>query len=690
MGLMGNNSIFDFSLKNFTNPATVPELLKDGEFNSGSPWIIGPDIDNPNNNSLSYHDGLMDWNPADGVHNYLSIGQQVPVVAGKSYLITIVVESGATRTDGINTFRTLNVRLAQGAINGGSGGTFRSITMPATGWAAGQAFTFEVAATVSNPFFAVNTSMALKLRSVSLKELPDNACMKYSVTDAGQGLRGHNYREWRNFKIAGRPDQASLVEGIVFDTIVSAFSSRVGFYNVDVSDGVGRGLLFKNRFYLGFFVGCRVVCTEACIETMAGAADAGENIAFIHGNLGGGKAGIVNRGMSIRLISTSIDFTQQFYTGVGNLEAVTCWFETNANSDPSKYYLDITEGTANFFGGLIQIDGSTVPVLDTPFRVAPRCTLDFDGTRFYNCNGTTDAWVSGGGRVAFGAGIVPFALNCPTIKQRDARHSRWGYGGLFEGPNIEIPCWVDSAAPGVKRTDARNIGFVTYNQRTATLARGSPVLTNLSSTQGLAIGHEVTGPGIQPGSLIRSIDSASQVTMTQPANGVLQQTVTFVTPSFGGLGMDISKAQARTGTQSLRLFRSGVGSGTSSLAYVAMPVRPGRKIGTEFWWKVPPVGSADFPVYFDSFFAALTDRGPDQAPLVSQVTEFATDQPKKISSSAGQDWTRFFYNTMQNNLSAGHDGWAPEWATHAIVRINLVNVPSGFEMFIDDAYGSEY
>src|SRR5262245_50678948 len=53
--------------------------------------------------------------------------------------------------------------------------------------------------------------------------------------------------------------------------------------------------------------------------------------------------------------------------------------------------------------------------------------------------------------------------------------------------------------------------------QTGTLAFGSPVVTGLGSTAALILGQQVAGLGIPPGTLVASIDSPAQVTLTAPA-----------------------------------------------------------------------------------------------------------------------------------------------------------------------------
>jgi hypothetical protein len=55
---------------------------------------------------------------------------------------------------------------------------------------------------------------------------------------------------------------------------------------------------------------------------------------------------------------------------------------------------------------------------------------------------------------------------------------------------------------------------------TAATALNSPILTGVSSEVNLADGVPVSGPGIPPNTYVLSVDSGSQVTLTNPANAV--------------------------------------------------------------------------------------------------------------------------------------------------------------------------
>jgi hypothetical protein len=184
----------------------------------------------------------------------------------------------------------------------------------------------------------------------------------------GGTLRGHNQREFRNFKLSGRAGSGPNVDAVMFDTPSYAGGgdvgqhSRVNWYNFDISDNVGRGLIFQNRTYLSNFFGFRIVTSEACVDTIRG-TDAGENITFFGGNLGGGKIAVRNRvGYMLRFIDTSMDFCQQFLVG-HSMILTNCWLENSATDGSGTFTGTIEPGSnriTNFAFGDWTTIGATI------------------------------------------------------------------------------------------------------------------------------------------------------------------------------------------------------------------------------------------------------------------------------------------------------------------------------------------
>lgn len=768
-GLRGNGAVLDFRLKAFVDPNAQAELLSDAGFDSGSPWI------STSNTTLQpvYTASDLVFQPAAGTYEYLEVGQRITCAAGQALTVTITVDEISTVYVGPNTFRSVGFSLraptgstpagsiATGANVGTIGGCSNQDTIYATAKAAGlpAVYTFSITPTVANPYLRVQGNSGLRLGGISIKPVPENHCMliRTPATTAGGQLRGHNYRELENFKIAGRSDQGAFVDGILFDTPSAGLSSRAQMRNVDISDGMGRGLVFANRTYLNTFINMRVVTAKACVETLTGSADAGENISFFGGNFGGGECGIRNPGgMDIRLFGTSIDFSRQWIVG-GNIKLIGGHLEMNAPTVAGYPMIDAT-GDVNIRTTSIIVDGSTVPVLDTPFRVGAGAILDIEATVPYNLGGTSGALCSGAGRFRWrgwgGANKV-----IPAIAKRDADHSILGTGGSFDDAAITIPAWMP-AATGQQKIDRYTVGLappfavvgdVTQGERAiintavvpngliinaaltsaeaapgtriaaiqttgalfnGTTSVGSNVITTVTPqpTYSVIANRYVTGPGIPPGARVLSYNSnsitldklcsaaatitlstARVVILSQPWNGptAAQVSVAGVLDQTARETMALSTDAFRSGTQSLKLAKVGSGP-TSWLAHIAVPIEADRAIGAEWWYKIPAgLGTGVTAVYFTTSFVHL--QHAEDAMQVPQIGQqlFISDLPQSgIDLATGRDWTLMSSSTNRVDPSTSHDGYAPAWATHFLITVNLFNTPNGFVMYLDDLHAN--
>lgn len=763
-GLIGNGATLDFGLKTFTDLATNPNLILNGTFASGGTnWTVSA------NNTLApdYSGGNLTWaGSTTSTYNYLEVGQQIIAPAGSTIRFTMKVNSISTVTYGPNTFRSLlvsmrnNTGTAAGSIGGGgnaASGASYTISNTASNYVPGGTYTYDFIITTANPYLRIQSNSPLSLDDVVIKVVPDNACILIRSINAGQGLRGHNYREFRDFKVAGNSTYTDLVDAIVFDTPTSGFSSRVNFYNVDVSDGVGRGLVFQNRLYLANFYSCRIVTSQACIDTLEGAADAGENIAFFGGNVGGGQIGVRNRGMAIRFFGTSIDFSRQWYVGTGSFYMRGGWLETNPPTTAGEYLIDVTGGMVDI-EGLVQVDGSTTPVLDAPFRVGAGARLKIAALGPYNLHGTSEALCVGAGRFEF-IGQLGAGKEIEGITKRDSLHNILGNGGSFEDPVISIPFWLTagtnqqqidkytvglavtttitgdyaqgekvivntSTAPtstilGAKVTSAGVpdgtyvVGYQTSGSFTGTTAIGSNVITSVSPAPTSSVNNNkyISGAGIPVGAKIISYsNSGSTVTLdkacTAAATGVTVSlgnililsnpyltasattaTITLLPSTTAKMTATISTDYAHSGTQSLKLAKTGSGS-TPWSATIAIPIDPDRAVGAEWWYKIPGGLTGTTAIYFQSKFGRISGTGSTGIPVLSvSDTQFISDLPQTaIDIVAGRDWTKLSTSTNRVDGSSDHDGYSPTWATHLIITLNLASVPNNFVMYLDDIH----
>lgn len=697
--LLGNSAIFNFSGKSFTDPATSPELATNAGFDSSAGWIAS------GNTTLApvFEGSQLRFTPPEGVNNYLEIGQLVVAPTGSRIRVTMEVGEIVSHTVGQSTFRDVGISFrkntgsAAGSIAAGgqAGGSTWFFGNNASDYAPGAVVTRDFVVTEANPYVRIQTNAVIKLNSFSVKVIPNNVCILCRVPEASQGgmLRGHNYREWRNLKMVGKPGEATFVELVYFDTPVYPVGdlgqqSRVNWYNIDISDGVGKALIFNNRTYLSNFFGCRFVCAEACVETIPGSHDAGENIAFFGGNLGGGKIGILNRGgFEIGLFGTSIDFSRQWYVGGGDFYMSGCHLETNAPTVAGYPLIDVTGGLTQIRGTKLQVNGSTVPVLTAPFRVAAGGFLDIESKTPYNLHGTTDALCEGDGRFRFVA-AGGLGKEMDAVGKRDDRHNRLGAGGRFQGSSITVNTWISGGA------QQRNVGrykveYPTGSSFAGTVARGSNLITGVTATP--QVGWVITLPGFPAGTTVSGFNATTQtVTVTsafQSAGGLKDVTFEFASPASAV--MELSTAQHRSGAQSLRIAK-GANVGSSTLiANFAIPITPPHAAGAEWWWKIPPAGSGTTAIYFQTSLVRLTNDG-GVIPIISD-SEFVSDLPQTgINRSVGSDWSRLTSSTLRVPIDAAHDGHLAWGATHFLIALNLTSTPSSFEIFIADMHGTEF
>lgn len=625
--LDGNSAQIGWDLKTFTNPATVPNLVvSDPGFDTGNGWIKSAN-DKQNAESLTY-DGAVRVKQPDGDHLYYERGQQLIVPAGQLMTITITMLSVVKNTVGSNTYHDVLFTLrnpgtaatsAASAIGSGLPVHSASFTIDDrdADYAPGKVYTWTVTSSVANPYLRIQSDASFELDSVVAQIVPDNVCMLVRVPPSSQGgnLRGHNQREFRNFKLSGRDDQSAFVDAVLFDTPKYATNdlgqhSRVNWYNFDISDGIGRGLIFQNRTYLSNFHGFRIVCDVCSVDTIAG-FDAGENISFVAGNMGGGQMGIRNlAGYALRLVNVSIDFTQQWVVG----KYVTmegCWLENNAASGkdtfsgnmapgsnvisngkewtpgqplgatisgpgipagttcisrrrtrvtPSElweytlsaantntvavsgevfsyYHLTVTKplidvtagGKVHIRNTLIQQDGNTASRLESPFRVAADGFLDIEANTAYNLDGRAGCLCVGDGRFSFRIVGTGVNRNVEGINKRDDEHNILGSDGRFEASGINIPAFLAATGSGQRRPDRNTVVLNGTGSFTGTLARGSAIVTGLTSSPNSGfLNRELTESTTPAGTIV--VDYQIEGTTFTGTATVGSNVITGVTP----------------------------------------------------------------------------------------------------------------------------------------------------------------
>lgn len=612
--LVGNAAILDFSGKAFSDPAAQSNLTAGKDMNAADAqyWLAGS-----SETQAPTFNGSMVHAPADGVNKFMERGQRLTIPTGSTVRVTIVLAYLRSHTVGPNTYRDIAVGFRKNtggspaaSIGGGgqAGVSTWNYNNNDPSYALGVTITRDFVITDANPWLRIQSAAEVAIDSVTVTIVPNNKCLLLqtaAITDGGQ-LRGHNYRHWRDFKIAGRAGQsdAAFVEGVWMDTPYRSeaddgFHSRVNFYNVDVSDGIGYGVTFGNRSYLSNFFGCRIVTARACLQSLEGTHDAGENIAFFGGNIGGGQIGVYNPGnFEIHLFGTSIDFSRQWYVGGSGFVCNGCHLETNAPTVAGFPLIDVTGGHVELRGTKLQVNGSTVPVLDTPFRVARGGFLDIESETPYNLHGTTGALCSGEGRFRF-VGRGGLSKEIDAITKRDAEHNLLGAAGSFEDAAINLPIFTiaGDAQEQIDRYTLGNgqlrtvVGDVTNGERLilnpspapnsgyeqATLladgalpgsrisplqaantfvgdvTAGSNVVTNLQVAPTLAFANRfITGPGIPAGARVQSYSNSGRtLTLDRSCNA----TTTNASLATSGFFVMSSPWRGPTGAQASVLMR---------------------------------------------------------------------------------------------------------------------------------------
>lgn len=573
------------------------------------------------------------------------------------------------------------IRLAlqsDAAENDGSSGVTRVLRPSIDAIRRGDRLTWivEIDSPSTEPTLSLMPSGGIAVTRVSIKEVSDNACLRI-VTPPGAPRRGHNHHELRGFKVEGSMVTQRLVDGIVFDTPVNAeqrgLHSRCQLYNVDVSTGIGRGLVFGRQTYLVNLFGSRIVCSESCVDTIESpsSVDAGENIAVFGGNLGGAKIGVRNRGMSLRFFSSSINFCRQWYRGNGMVEFVSPWMESKSygaaeartlDFADTHYRLDVQAGLAKIFGGYLQIGGNPdAPVFgDAFFRIGRNATLMLRDVTAYNWTNAGDVWAVGEGRLDCHSLRGDSRTAVPAIVKRDDVHNLFGAGGRFPAEMLEIDAWVSSPHSAAFALGPGTVEFRPVRRVDTVLTRGQSSIKATSSPEGVSPGNLVRGDGVPEGATVTHVEGAT-IGLSQNANGNGPQTLEFRLSPSGRLQLDVTAdAQHR----SLRLRKEGVGSGTPCFLHMAYPASAGDSTGCELFWRVDDPERRSAPVFFTAEFVALGETTSERVPRVRTKTHVAEAQREANAATNGFDRV-----VLQSR--GGNAGYAPAWATHVLITCDV-------------------
>lgn len=632
---------------------------------------------------------------------FVEIGQQITAAIGDIVRVSITIGEIAPLTIGSNTYRSANFSFrkntgtANGSIAAGgqAGGNF-TITFGSSTYKPGGVVTFDAVLTAANPYLRIQSNADIKINSITAKVLPDNTGILFRAVTSNRAVS----RGIHQLRVTGKSSQQAWVDACVFDTQAAALTSRANFYGLSVGPSCGRGLVFQNRMYLAAFYGAQITASVACIDTLSGSEDAGENIGFFGGNCGAGSnagsVGIRNMGgFALHFSQFSVDFVDTWYEGVGGaIFGDGCWFEKNENASLGKRYINLLTGRLKARGTRVQVDGDTVTNDIAPFFVGEGGWLDIEADVPYNIHGPDGAMCEGPGRFTWrGQGGVSKSID--AITKRDDDHNILGAGGRFEDSSIIIPAWV-AAQAGQQQIDRYTIGVAAQGSISGvSAARGSNLVTGVGSGGFTNVGTLITDPAYPAGTTVSGYNSGTSVlTLTQNRNtaGITGGTVAYQLTSSARAGMRLAAGAGRNGTQALEFYKSGTGPG-AFLCNIAVPIKGDRAFGAEWWYTVAAISGSSLVtgVYFQTLFVQLHDVPGLVIPIIGASRQFISDLPQTgIDLSVGKDWTRVVTSTNRVDAGATHDGYAPAWATHILITINLATVPIDFLMQFDDLHAN--
>ena len=144
----------------------------------------------------------------------------------------------------------------------------------------------------------------------------------------------------------------------------------------------------------------------------------------------------------------------------------------------------------------------------------------------------------------------------------------------------------------------------------------------------------------------------------------------------------LSKDFARTGRQSLKI-RKGAGSGVEVSFNVATPIAPGEGFSLRLWYRVRSEQNA--PLWFQVYFSQVMRCDEFGVPIFGNQLFWGEAQAER--DETGGEWQRLSFRSHNLDATASAIGYAPAWATHVRLNINLTALPGDAELWIDDLGG---
>lgn len=412
------------------------------------------------------------------------------------------------------------------------------------------------------------------------------------------------------------PGRSVDVTGVLYSSFHNIDGALVKLRDCAIH-GFGTGVSFKSGAYLVEFDSVHLYDNGCGILFETGARNAGENMRFNGGGIFNSGIGIDNpAGAEFTLNQTALDFcSQAIVRNAGRIELHGVHAELRNPEEAGKPLFEcIGRGRILWFGGMFLGAGEVGAAAEPPLRVeGPLTSIEFYGTEIYNLS-------SSSGYAASGAG---------TIRIRG-----WQNSG---NPNLGLA--MISAAPAMDVLG----GAGSFEPVT-----GVPFSGRDTSDIALAGGMYP-----DPGAVVRDRWNSSHYRVA------------------------VSGEHARSGGQSLKVSKTGVGKGTSGQLALLVPLRQGADALGEMWFLFPHRvgdGHGTALLYTRLFWSQVIGADSHGRPVFGNSHEFKGEVNLEVPLAGSPEWVRRRFGTTYTT-AAGTSAGAPEWATHLALLIDHTSIP---------------
>lgn len=145
----------------------------------------------------------------------------------------------------------------------------------------------------------------------------------------------------------------------------------------------------------------------------------------------------------------------------------------------------------------------------------------------------------------------------------------------------------------------------------------------------------------------------------------------------------ISATNPYEGTKSIRCNKIGVGTAKGLRWWLAAPVKPRQAVNMEYYMRTEPtVSGGTAALNLAGYFLQVLGADADGIPI-SGATQFFGETNVNVDLTGPTDWTYRRLLTTYSDASSPNDGYAPEWATHCLLRIDMGQMPAGMVLRLD-------